>query len=253
MASQGDIATSAKGFAQSQIDERFNFLTLEKHFSHNLNAAWQKLDDYYNRTDATPIYRAAVFLHPRLKWRWFERHWASKPEWIAAARKAIEALWSEYKNQPTEDCDPNTNATAVPADEDDEWANDDDAAVTDQLWLYQQEPHSTMTVKDSPIKYWVSKRSIWPQLSKMALDVYSTPLMSDEPERVFSTTGNLMSPCRRRLLEDGVEKMVCLRSWDRSGIVKLDRSLFNIAIAATSIDGAEGEEMPVDPPLIQID
>jgi hypothetical protein len=73
VASESDIATPAASqivvddFAQSQIDERFNFLTLEKHFSHNLNAAWQKLDDYYSRTDATPIYRAAVFLHPTLK------------------------------------------------------------------------------------------------------------------------------------------------------------------------------------------
>jgi hypothetical protein len=77
-ASERDISTPAAtqidDFAQSQIDERFNFLTLEKHFSYNLNAAWQKLDDYYNRTDATPLYRAAVFLHPTLKWRWFERH-----------------------------------------------------------------------------------------------------------------------------------------------------------------------------------
>jgi hypothetical protein len=82
VASESDIATAAAGqidasaddFAQSQIDERFNFLTLEKHFNYNLNAAWQKLDDYYTRTDATPIYRLAVVLHPRLKWRWFERH-----------------------------------------------------------------------------------------------------------------------------------------------------------------------------------
>jgi hypothetical protein len=85
VASDVDIATPAASqifadsFAQSQIDERFNFLTLEKHFSHNLNAAWQKLDAYYTRTDDTPIYRAAVFLHPKLKWRWFEKHWESKP------------------------------------------------------------------------------------------------------------------------------------------------------------------------------
>jgi hypothetical protein len=101
-ASERDIATPAAtqidDFAQSQIDERFNFLTLEKHFNHNLNAAWQKLDDYYNRTDATPLYRAAVFLHPTLKWRWFERHWESEPEWIAAARAAVIAMWSEYKH-----------------------------------------------------------------------------------------------------------------------------------------------------------
>jgi hypothetical protein len=50
-------------------------LTSQHHFNHNINAAWQKLDYYYNLSDDTPIYRAAVFLHPRMKWRWFERHW----------------------------------------------------------------------------------------------------------------------------------------------------------------------------------
>jgi hypothetical protein len=46
----------------------------QKHFSTNINLAWQKLDVYFNKTDATPIYRAAVVLHPRMKWRWFERY-----------------------------------------------------------------------------------------------------------------------------------------------------------------------------------
>ena len=75
VAAESDVATaaasqidaSADDFAQSQTDESFNFPTLEKHINHNLNVAWQNLDDYYTRTDATPIYRLAVVLHPRLK------------------------------------------------------------------------------------------------------------------------------------------------------------------------------------------
>jgi hypothetical protein len=74
-------------FVQSQID--MDFTVLERHFSTNINAVWPKLNDYYTRTDATPIYRVAVFLHPRLKWRWFERHWETKPEWITATREAV--------------------------------------------------------------------------------------------------------------------------------------------------------------------
>jgi hypothetical protein len=217
----------------------------------NLNAAWQKLDDYYTRTDATPIYRAAIFLHPTMKWRWFERYWGLKPDWIAAARVAIDNLWSEYKHMPTDA--PNTNATAAPVDDDDEWANDDDTALADQLWLYEQEPHAKLLSKESPIAYWVSKQSIWPQLARMALDVYSTPAMSDEPERVFSVVGNLMAPCRRRITGEGVEQMTCLRSWQRSGLINLSQGLFNAAVLATSIDEAEGDDMPVDLPLIQID
>jgi hypothetical protein len=75
VASERDIATpasleasqiiAADDFAQSQIGA--SFTTLEHHFSTNINAVWQKLNDYYTKTDATPIYRAAVFLHPHLK------------------------------------------------------------------------------------------------------------------------------------------------------------------------------------------
>jgi hypothetical protein len=83
VSSKGDIATPASqqfasqplvvdDFAQSRINA--NFTSLEHHFLANINAAWQKLDEYYNRTDDMVIYRATVFLHPLLKWRWFERY-----------------------------------------------------------------------------------------------------------------------------------------------------------------------------------
>jgi hypothetical protein len=53
--------------AEGYIDQAF-------HFSTSINAGWQKLEHYYNKSDITPIYRAAVLLHPRMKWRWFERY-----------------------------------------------------------------------------------------------------------------------------------------------------------------------------------
>ena len=62
------------------------------HFSTAINTGWQKLEQYYNQSDVTPIHRAAVLLHPRMKWRWFEKYWASKPEWIADARASIAEL-----------------------------------------------------------------------------------------------------------------------------------------------------------------
>jgi hypothetical protein len=60
-------STLADNFAESQIGTEF--FSLEHHLTHNINAAWQKLEYYYNLTDNTPTYRAAVFLHPKLKWR----------------------------------------------------------------------------------------------------------------------------------------------------------------------------------------
>jgi hypothetical protein len=45
---------------------------------------------------------------------------------------------------------------------------------------------------------------VWPQLAKIALNIYSTPPMSDEPERVFNEGGNLLVPRRRQLSGDHV-------------------------------------------------
>ena len=85
----------------------------------------------------------------------------------------------------------------------DEWSAGTDEL--DQLQMYEQEaPTEDPKTFDSPIPYWIGKLKQWPQLAQMALDVYSTPAMSDEPERVFSIAGNVLSVRRRRLTSDAV-------------------------------------------------
>jgi hypothetical protein len=44
-----------------------------------INLAWQKLDEYYSKTDQSPIYVAAVVLHPGLEWKWLEKAWRGRP------------------------------------------------------------------------------------------------------------------------------------------------------------------------------
>lgn len=43
-----------------------------------VNLGWKKLDDYYNLSDDTSAYRAAVLLHPEHKLEWFQNHWGEK-------------------------------------------------------------------------------------------------------------------------------------------------------------------------------
>jgi hypothetical protein len=209
------------------------FLTFEHHFSTNINAGWQKLRSYYERTDLTSIYRVAVFLHPRMKWLWFEKCWETKPTWIKDARTAVNDLWMGYKDDglgPTP-----TAMTAPQLDDDEDWLNAPDTTVVDQLWQYEHEPRPQMLTRESPIPYWISKITVWPQLARMALDVFSTPPMSDEPERVFSISGHLLSPRRRQLSGESVEQLLCLRSWSKSGIIKLDEGLLQQAMAEAGI------------------
>jgi hypothetical protein len=68
-ASQNEPTVSEEQTTESDDAATDGTSESQKHFLTNINLAWQKLDTYFNKTDATPIYRAAVVLHPRLKWR----------------------------------------------------------------------------------------------------------------------------------------------------------------------------------------
>jgi hypothetical protein len=95
----------------------------------------------------------------------------------------------------------------------DEWSSlgTDDLG---QLQLYEQEAYTDdYSAFDLPIPYWLNKRAIWPQLAQIALDIYSTPAMSDEPERVFSDGGSVLAPSRRRLASEATQCLLCLQSW----------------------------------------
>jgi hypothetical protein len=216
------------------------YTELQLHFSTNINRGWQKLDKYYNKTDVTPIYRAAVLLHPRLKWRWFERYWKHKPKWIADARAAIDELWIQYKHQSV------TGNPVVPMTViHDEWTEFDnqEQPPKDQLLQYTEERESAdLSAFDSPLPYWIHKRRQWPQLAQMAFDIYSPPAMSDESERVFSIAGNNMNPRRRRLTSDAVQQLLCLRSWQRSEVITLDTRLIRQAVLPTGASGSDSSD-----------
>jgi hypothetical protein len=166
-------------------------LESQKHFCTNINLAWQKLDKYHFKTDEPPIYRAAVVLHPRLKWRWFDKYWEHKPQWRKDAKTAVASLWAEYKDKPVDY--QHSVLTSSPLAIRDEWSSDDAYdGVVDQFQAYINEPFALVLQEQSPIPYWISKLTVWPQLAQIALDIYSTPACSDEPERVFSKGSNLL-------------------------------------------------------------
>jgi hypothetical protein len=61
-----------------------------------INLAWQKLYEYYLRIDQSPVYVAAVVLHPGYKWKWLEKARRGRPGWISRARVEVKKSWLEY-------------------------------------------------------------------------------------------------------------------------------------------------------------
>lgn len=130
---------------------------------------------------------------------------------MRAAHKAVEGLWDQYKIVATVP----VHDAAVADDSDDDA---DSLNTRDQYDEYCAEPQPSdkqLTRHDSPIPYWNSKLTVWPQLAKMALDIYTMPACSDEPERVFDIAGNTLNPRHRTMTPDKVQELLCVRSWHR--------------------------------------
>jgi hypothetical protein len=53
----------------------------------------------------------------------------------------------------------------------------------------------------------------------MAIDILSIPLMSDEPERVFSGARRTVTWDRGQIESEIIEMRECLKYWKRSGIL----------------------------------
>ncbi|KAK8106609.1 restless-like transposase [Apiospora kogelbergensis] len=71
-----------------------------EHFKFGINNAWMKLDSCYNMLDETPIYYAALALHPAFRWRWFEKQWKSRPDWVNNAKRKVQEVWDhEYRDR----------------------------------------------------------------------------------------------------------------------------------------------------------
>jgi hypothetical protein len=57
----------------------------------------------------------------------------------------------------------------------------------------------------------------------MMIDIYTTPVMSDEPERVFGETSAAVDSRRRLLHTETIQWFMCVKSWTRSEITTLVR------------------------------
>jgi hypothetical protein len=63
--------------------------------------------------------------------------------------------------------------------------------------------------------WWLEERQqrLYPNLSKMALDILTISVMSAVPERLFSSANITISDRRNRLHSDTTEAIECLKSW----------------------------------------
>jgi hypothetical protein len=206
-------------------------LNSEWHFAAQLKLALDKAEEYFAKLDESPAYAASVILHPRYNIKYLDAQWSNKKQWVKDAKKAVKALWvKDYKEQPiSEAISPQkVRQLGRPLNCVEEYreqgimkANEavTSQIVTDEFDRYcKQERVET----DAPIEWWqATGYQRYPRLAQMAIDILSIPPMSDEPERVFSRLGKMITKRRNRLYQDIIQATTCLHSWDREGIIDI--------------------------------
>jgi hypothetical protein len=222
-------------FKQAAEETRFEE---PSHFKSGIDCGWRKLEDYYVKTDRTPIYRAALALHPSYGYDYFERHWKSamnRPQWYSDMQSAVGSLFDEYVRQ----AEVETQAQAGLLEDEVEIeaeANDYSSfgkrsirslntqrkkvkAVT-ELDIFQTRPiyAHDLDVAD-PLEWWNRHQLEYPVLYRMALDLFSIPGMSAECERVFSQAKKMITDERNRLAPEVVEADQLQKQWLLRGLV----------------------------------
>jgi hypothetical protein len=211
----------------------------DSYYKDGITMGYNKLMKYYDLSQQTPIYRAAVVLHPESKLSYFDDKWQGWPNWVKFVEKDVKALYQEYVNEAEseeEDSEPatrlRTNKNQKRSDDESEDEYQDFRRVhekfrdkrkrrklLDEFDRYIDDGIPKDPVPD-PLSWWREHATIYPILAKMAFDLFSIPAMSSECERVFSQAKKLITDERNRLSPATIEADECQKNWLSQGLVQ---------------------------------
>jgi hypothetical protein len=64
----------------------------------SINNGWKKLDEYYSKLGESPLFAAAVVLHPRFGISWLEATWVTEEQlaWVRDAKAGIKDYFARW-------------------------------------------------------------------------------------------------------------------------------------------------------------
>jgi hAT family C-terminal dimerisation region len=210
-----------KHMEKSLVQHRTN-----KDMTRRIQQAVTKFDDYYRKTDNSPLYAAALILHPNRRTKYAKIWW--KKDYQKAMLPKVKELWTKYRDSaatinivPYET--PDITASKE-LDEFDRIKMEFNERVTRPASQDEYEDYCSEApyeVQISPLQWWYQdpQRKRWPRLSRFAIEILSIPAMSDEPERIFSGGRRTISWERMQIGMKSLEYTECMKSWHRSGIL----------------------------------
>jgi hypothetical protein len=96
-------------------------------------------------------------------------------------------------------------------DQTEEVEDEYDSWLKEPMWTADQHKAGTTAVQ-----YWVALKPKYPNLSRLAIDVLTVPASSSVCDRVFSGTGDILEPQRRKIGAQLLAALVCLQRWTLS-------------------------------------
>ena len=187
-----------------------------------INAGWAKLDTYYALTERSSAYVAAIILSPHRKWHYFDIAWEEHPEWIESSKSSVEGLWkSRYAPVAKSGESSAQSLVEKPLLKNSflAWEDEQEDLELPTLFDEYQSYIAAPRIKVKDVRKWLledTQQTLYPNLSKMALDLLSIPAMSAEPERLFSDTKITLQDRRNRLGIDIIEALECIKSWSKT-------------------------------------
>ncbi|SRR6266516_2944316 len=208
---------------------------------HAIEMGWFVLSKYYGLSDATPVYAAAILLHPQKRACYIEKRWDK--DWRQPAIDAVRSLWqSNYESLSTEPPPAETHQKGSVREPTILELLEQEMDVVDRAGEDRDDFDSFITAKPiriacKPLDWWChpDQRRRFPRLSRMAIDILSIPPMSDEAERVFSGARRTISWERARLSAEMVEITECMAHWIKHRLIS-SRSSTEIGTIGRAID-----------------
>ncbi|KFA81610.1 hypothetical protein S40288_09580 [Stachybotrys chartarum IBT 40288] len=187
-------------------------------------ASWAIFDKYYQLTDESPAYGAAMILHPSRRMAHIRKNWPKS--WHKPVLDGVKKYWEDhYQGLPITTTTPELRDSLQPLDEYDLLARELDVVSPAMCDLDEYKAfiaETPVAIDCSPLAWWLreEQQQRYPRLSRMAVDILSIPAMSAEPERIFSGARRTISWDRCRLGSRTIERGECMKSWIKSGITQ---------------------------------
>jgi hAT family C-terminal dimerisation region len=200
----------------------------------SITNAWKKLNEYYIKLGESPLFAAAIILHPGLSLRWLEERWSDKEQltWLYDAKQGLLGFWEcwyQHNYNQEEDQQPRAQQqgpVVIQHRREDnkyqQWLHSITTKLSDNGSELDQYYRLNLPQQvNNPIQWWLSQQSSFPTLSKLALDLLAVPAMAADCEREFSLAKLTISSQRHSLQPDTIEKIQCLKNWLHRGAISI--------------------------------